>query len=642
MSKSAETSFVNDENHPNQRDFRIKIQGKSLSNTPVASSKGHTDIVSERRPSFHFEDTISCIRSQDLDRNSLVAALHNHHLNVTSALHYDDIGSQVLQKSISKSMNKSDSDMNKIEDIDLEDTTHHTLSKIDTSANNSSSVIVSTSESPSIEHSVSPNVKPFKSMSSSRSSSPITVRRKSSFLQTVTSVILGTFSRGTSPRASPNGTPRQSAKSPVINTNDHLKTSTSVTTDDGWKVMSSPEESNIHSSDSSEEFKDTAVFPTPDNDFQGSDLPGKPPKHGRNSKTSLSINTNISVSRRQSIDSALGSNDGSELDSPSSGRASVSSLYNYKARRRSTLEALGWVNRPNSPSTTNNDVLRRLNGTGSVSSSVAGDSPKAHQQRSGEGLAARLRAEVLQPMSHSPNSTQRIIAALSLDSDLGHISLDNSPRNSTLSLSYTGTPRESALSAEEEAATNRLKNGIHRMQSRVTDTTLTQFNPYGLLTDDDVIISGDNTAKPGTWEFFSTRERPLCMAHQAVEERRKELLMSLPTLLVRNRTISFPHSSEVQLDSPIWEHYNMIAQPRDQVGSASVDTADDNDDDGVSLASLGSTYLPRGGLQRPSHVGTDNLSEHDLHSGIAFYGSAARRTRHGFYALVWLVNISAT
>jgi len=82
---STDTSFINDENRPNQRDFRIKIQGKSLSSTPVTSSKGHIDLPLERRPSFHFEDTISCIRSENLDRNSLVTALHNH-LTISSQL----------------------------------------------------------------------------------------------------------------------------------------------------------------------------------------------------------------------------------------------------------------------------------------------------------------------------------------------------------------------------------------------------------------------------------------------------------------------------------------------------------------------------------------------------------------------------
>jgi len=202
--------------------------------------------------------------------------------------------------------------------------------------------------------------------------------------------------------------------------------------------------------------------------------------------------------------------------------------------------------------------------------------------------------------------------------------------------SHTGTPRDSLLSEEEEAAMNRLKKAIHRIQERVDEPALTQFNPYGLLTDSDgIILSGNDTPRIGSWEFFSSREQPLCMTQQAVEERRKELLLSLPSLLVRNRTISFPHSVEVQSDSPLWEHYNMIARPPSQTESTQMQIEGDD-----CTASSSSCYAPRGGLQPPSHVGTqESLSEHDLHAGVAFCGSVSRRTRHGFYAQVSISRI---
>jgi len=184
------------------------------------------------------------------------------------------------------------------------------------------------------------------------------------------------------------------------------------------------------------------------------------------------------------------------------------------------------------------------------------------------------------------------------------------------------------------------------MQERVDEPLLTKFNPYGLLTDsEDIILSGKDTPRAGSWEFFSSREQPLCMTQQAVEERRKELLLSLPTLLVRNRTISFPHSVEVQADSPIWEHYNMIAQPSSPIDqSMQILEGDDcNSIPTVLLGSLSSSYAPRGGLQPPSHVGTQEcLSEHDLHSGVAFCGSVSRRTRHGFYAQVSFILVLVT
>lgn len=607
-----DTSFINDENRPNQQTFQIKVQSKSLSNTPIASSKGLHDRPLERRPSFHFEDTISCIRSQDLDCNSLVSALHNH-LSTIGASEHDDFEWQ--QRSLAKSIavsgdgNGVDEDVPKLDIVDLNDA--NADADADTPLRSSTSVLPPIDASSTTEQ-----LKPR-----SQSASPVIARRKSGFLQSVTSAILGSFSRSASPAASPSGTPRQSARSPSTDGKEKpIQTSSVSTTEDGWKVISDTQKQ----SESSGDFNESTIFPKSDTEFQGLEhQTGKPPKHGRNSRTSLSINTFLSVSRRQSIDSGLGSNEGSEVDSPSSAGSksvasggSTSGVYNYKAPRRSSFEALGLVSRPSFPSPNNKKAFRRFSGTGSVTSSVAGDSPKAGKIRSGVGLASRLRAEVLHTVTHTTSSSESVLSALNSSESLEH-TVGN--LHDTLSCSGMGA-------GQEEAATNRLKEGLRRMQERVNEPEFTQFNPYGLLSDGDVVFSGDAPGV-GSWEYYSSRAHPLCMSQQAVETRRKELLLSLPTLLVRNRNISFPHSVEVQADSPLWEHYRMIARPEAQ-------TVDGSSDETNSFLSSSYAHMPHGGLQRPSHVGVDDLSEHDLHSGIAFCGAAARRTRHGFFAQV--------